>query len=331
MRGLSTCSHGFERKLAAGAAPDWVHLLPAGQSIVGRDGRSFKHTDPAAVIAAFRVGGVDLAIDYEHQNDKEEARLRGPIPAAGWIKELAARDTGLWGRVEWTERARGMIANREYRYISPVLMYDPKTTEILKVSGAGLVHRPNLHLTALANQETTMATDTMFLQRVIAVLDLDPDTTPDEAIVVIDQMSNALAEARGKSNAREVSGVNSAEQLMTPDPAKFVPIATVQAMLAERNTIIAATSEERVEDKVAKAIHKGHISPGMRSWATSLCRSDEASFDAFVRTTPPIFADLFKPSHTAGVPPDRGRSVPASAEAMAICTQLGIAPSALSD
>ncbi len=71
-----------------------------------RDGRRFKLNDPAAVIRAFREGAVDLPIDYEHQIDKEEARLKGPVPAAGWIKELVLEDTGLWARVEWTERAR---------------------------------------------------------------------------------------------------------------------------------------------------------------------------------------------------------------------------------
>ena len=42
-----------------------------------------------------------------------------------------------------------MIAAKEYRYISPSILFDPKTREIMRLQGAGLVHRPNLHLTAL--------------------------------------------------------------------------------------------------------------------------------------------------------------------------------------
>lgn len=329
MRGLSTSAQGFERKLPPGAAPDWVHILPAGR-IIGRDGRSFTLGDPAAVIAAFRAGSIDLPIDYEHQNNKEEARLRGPIPAAGWIKELEARDTGLWGRVEWTDRARKMIANKEYRYLSPVISYDPKTTEVVKITGAGLVHSPNLHLTALSNQETSMVADATFLQRVIAVLDLDPDTTPDEVILIIDQMNCALVEMQGKSNAKEISGINSADQSQTPDPAKFVPIATMEALLAERSVEIATADEARKQFKVAQAMEKGHISPGMRDWAISLCRSDEASFDAFVTKTPAMFAHLFKPITTL-YEHSAGKSIAASDEATAICEQLGIAPSSLAE
>lgn len=65
-----------------GGAPEWVRLFPNGH-MVARDGRQFDLADPAAVIAAFENNGADLPIDYEHQADKPEAKLKGPIPAAG--------------------------------------------------------------------------------------------------------------------------------------------------------------------------------------------------------------------------------------------------------
>ena len=91
---------------AEGAVPEWVHLLPLGQ-VSSRDGRAFINDDPDSVIAKFRERAVDLPVDYEHQNDRPEARLNGPVPAAGWIKELQTRPDGIWGRVEWTPKATG--------------------------------------------------------------------------------------------------------------------------------------------------------------------------------------------------------------------------------
>jgi phage I-like protein len=117
MTGLAfaTC----DRALApGGAAPEWVHLFPSGP-MVGRCRRRFDLAEPDAVITDFRKRGVDLPIDYEHQSDTPEAKRNGPVPAAGWIRDLRADDTGLWGRVEWTDTAREMIARHEYRYLSP--------------------------------------------------------------------------------------------------------------------------------------------------------------------------------------------------------------------
>jgi len=79
----------------APGAPEWVQLFPDGP-INGRDGRSWELPDPDAPVAAFQSGSIDLPVDFGHANDNPDARLNGPVPAAGWIKELRA-DAGLWG------------------------------------------------------------------------------------------------------------------------------------------------------------------------------------------------------------------------------------------
>lgn len=307
-----------------------MHLLTLG-AMDACDGRRFKLNDPTSVIRAFKAGAVDLPIDYEHQIDKEEARLKGPVPAAGWIKELALEDTGLWARVEWTERAREMIANREYRYLSPSLLVNQKSLEIVKLKGAGLVHHPALHLTALANQETDMNPEPDFLQQVIDALGLEPDTPPEDALALIEKMKATVSKIAGGPMKDQKTVDQAAELLAAPDPAKFVPIATVQAILAERSTNLATMSEDRAREKVADATRKGYLSPAMQDWATALCRSDEASFDAFVAKATPAFAHLTAESRLQGQPPGGGKTVIASVEVETICTQRGIKPSALAD
>ncbi|TNJ43026.1 phage protease [Phaeobacter sp. B1627] len=61
-------------------APDWVHLFPPGH-MAGWDGRRFALSDPQSVRLAFHQSGVDLPIDYEHQNDRKPDGHVSPVPA----------------------------------------------------------------------------------------------------------------------------------------------------------------------------------------------------------------------------------------------------------
>jgi hypothetical protein len=153
MTATATC----DRKLE-GHAPDWVHLFPAGR-MTGRvcrallcnsretgdcrqsprGGREFDLADPQAVIAAFEAGAADLPVDHEHQSDRQPDARSGPVPAAGWIKELMSDASGLWGRVEWTTQARDLISERAWRYISPSFFFTKAGNAIIRLKGAGQV------------------------------------------------------------------------------------------------------------------------------------------------------------------------------------------------
>lgn len=135
MRGSSNRLGDIAR--AAGAteiaaeAPEWVHLLPAGV-VQARDGRElWQLSDPAAVVAATRARGMDLVVDYEHQTDRAEKNGQ-PAPAAGWLRDLEARPDGIWGRIEWTARAREMIARRDYRFLSPVFAFERESRRVTR-------------------------------------------------------------------------------------------------------------------------------------------------------------------------------------------------------
>lgn len=175
-----------------GRAPDWVQLIPPGIAIKGIDGRPWTMRNPAAVIKAFKALGMDLPVDYEHQDDDPARRVtNGPVPAAGWIKDLrhdAAQ--GLMARVEWTATARRLIEEREYRYLSPTFTYD-RAGAIARILGASLVHRPNLHLKALAREETkpmntpTDTAQTASLAKIATALGLDAGADEGATLVAI--------------------------------------------------------------------------------------------------------------------------------------------------
>ena len=136
----------------------WVHLLTPGV-VQARDGRAFVLDDPAAVVKASlsRTGTTDIAVDYEHQIDF--AKVNGkPAPAAGWIKQLDVRDSGIWGLVEWTEAAAAMIGRKEYRYLSPVIGLT-KDLHIVAILRVALTNNPALDLVALASAEDGLSSE----------------------------------------------------------------------------------------------------------------------------------------------------------------------------
>lgn len=60
------------------------------------------------------VRGIDISIDYTHENDN------GENPAAAWIKsvELSEDKQDLYGMVEFTPKGQEMAKSKEYKYFS---------------------------------------------------------------------------------------------------------------------------------------------------------------------------------------------------------------------
>lgn len=137
-----------------GVVPEWLHIIPAG-TFSGVDGRGpFKLTNAAAVIANSMSAG-KLVLDENHSTDLAAPRGE-PAPARGWVVELQSRADGIWGRVEWNEDGKHLMATKSYRGISPVFVADKKTGEVIQVQRVSLTNNPNLaQLQTLHHQQET--------------------------------------------------------------------------------------------------------------------------------------------------------------------------------
>jgi phage I-like protein len=175
------------------------------------------------------------------------------------------------------------------------------------------------------------ATPEPMLARLAKALGLPEGATEDDALAARPIERARLVEtlAKGAGKAPDKAAALASEA--TPDPARFVPVETVRAMLAERNAAVATMSEERATAKVEAALRKGHLSPAMKTWAVALCRSDEAAFDAFVSTVPPAFAHLSDRAATAHPRGPVQSTIPVdTADAVSmVASQLGLKPEAL--
>ncbi|HYH17624.1 MAG TPA: phage protease [Azospirillum sp.] len=304
----------FSSELPA-APPDWVQLLPYG-TIKGRDGRGpWSLPGMAAaqqVIAASltMAGPVKPVIDYDHAVDLA-APHGGQAPAAGWIAAFEARPDGIWGRVEWTQRAAAKIAAREYRYVSPVFRHT-KEGAVTCILRAALVNNPAFELKALASMGAPMSPET--IKRLCALLNL-PDTSDEAA--VIEAVTKLVKDASEKATAAAV-----------PDPSLYVPRHLYDEAATQLASMRTNLSEEQATAKVDAAIRAGKMTPAQREWGLVLCRSNPASFDQFAASAPPVFGNLAREVVPGGRPPDpnSGADGRLTAEQKAICAALGHDP-----
>jgi phage I-like protein len=262
--------------------PEWVHLIPAG-TFSGRDGRGPYKLDAKAVLDAFAANGADLPVDYDHQSLTADEKA-GPVPAAGWIKELQSREDGIWARVEWTPRATELLAHKEYRYLSPVFRYQAKDGRVVAMSGAGLTHNPNLYLQAAASRKES---HTMTIpEKLAAMLGVPADCTEDDAVAACQR----LIDEREAAHARQ------------PDPAQYVPVAMHKQVADQLAALQADIARRDAEAAVEAAMSARKVSPGMKDWAIAYASSDLEGFRAFAAAAPEIVpASETKPSaHSVG-------------------------------
>lgn len=316
-------------------APSEILLIPAGE-FRARDGRpqglsGWRMDQHAAlhIITEAATAAGDFVIDYEHQT--LHAKDNGqPAPAAGWFKRLEWRPgKGLYAAdVRWTEAARAAITALEYRYISPVFSFDPRTGEVLSLQMAALTNFPaldghsDLAARAAACFHITTEEDThVDRTQLITLLGLAHEATDE-------QITAALAAL--KARAEQADGLNAeiaALKTKAPDPAQFAPVATVQALQAEMAALRASQIEREVDDLVEVALSDGRLLPAMESWARDLGKSDIGALKGYLDKAQPIAA--LKGSQTGGRQPDGGTSGGELDEAaLAVCKQMGISPDA---
>lgn len=138
------------------AVPDYIRLVRMGRNRTTKGDYFVTPEGLQAVIANFKALERDLVFDYEHQTLKDVQ-----APASGWIKDLEAAADGLYAKVEWTPRARDYIANKEYRYFSPVVYPHKKTRVLVALGSCALTNDPATTgpdpiVNKNTNQENTM-------------------------------------------------------------------------------------------------------------------------------------------------------------------------------
>ncbi len=277
-----------------GTAPEWLQLLPPGKHVQGNDGRSWINDNPQGVIDYFKAllsSGRELPIDWEHSTE-----LKAPngdeAPTAGWGTVMEIREDGsIWVKANWNERGLNSVGSREYRYISPVLIYKKKTMQIIGIKSAGLTNNPNLNLTALNQAMDIPLTNEQEIamneaQKIRALLGLDDKATTEELETAINSMKSEHATALNAAN--------------NPSLDKFVPradykVAINRAQTAEDelNKQADAKRDDEIDTAINSALEAGVITPATKEYHTAACREEGGleRFSEFVKAAPVIGSD----------------------------------------
>ncbi|NPA72681.1 MAG: hypothetical protein GXO35_07615 [Gammaproteobacteria bacterium] len=285
-------------------APNEIQLTPVG-FFKAKDGRPVDLTDGwfidesiAKKLIEYTSYSNDRVIDYEHQTLLKEQNGQ-PAPAAGWFSKLQWRESGLWAtNVTWTPTAERMILDGEYRYISPVMIYDPKTGHVLDIIMAAITNHPAIdgmenlakltleNFQQLTNQSNQPEDNPMDLKTLLIALNMPENTTEEEALAALTALQSANTEAQ----ASIVALTAKVEAVSTPDPSEYAPVSMVAELQAQVVALTNKQASSSVTTTVDNALASGHLLPAQQAWATSLGNSDMAALTNFIENATPISA-----------------------------------------
>lgn len=352
--GIAACS------VAVNAAGE-IQLTPAG-TFRGVDGRpadapSWVMDAQAAkeVIAFCTARSNDFVIDYEHQTLLAEKNGQ-PAPAAGWFSGAALRweeGVGLFAKASWTKRAQDYIDSDEYKYISPVILYEKKTGRVKGIIAAALTNNACIDGMddVLSRAAANFALDGATIETTKEYLNMDLDelleslrwmlnlptlATPDE---VVAELNKAVAKIKsGNADAVaaagfSITGLLSAkdEQLAAlksaaPDPAKFVPVEVMQEVQTQFAALTQQVREKEVDALVIAALtgENPRLLPPQEKWARDLGMKDIAALTTYLETATSIAA--LTSTQTNGKPPADQQAGDLSESQLAMCRSTGVSP-----
>ena len=280
--------------------PTEIKILPLGRVHSQKGDFTVDDESFELIRKQFKDRKLDLVIDYEHQTLSDVQ-----APAGGWIKDLYKGEDAIIAKVEWTARAAEYLKNKEYRYLSPVVLVRKRDQKAAAI-----------HSVALTN---TPAIDGMFA--LVNSLDIEdilglPETATEEEIrkAVEDAAKAAekLKEMDGKKPGEGEGKPGDGEP--KPEGADMVANSTILSMLglkADAKTEDVAASimalragtpdtqaellalkqrmqERDADEAVGMALKAGKITAAQSEWAKSYALKDMEGFKGFVDKAPVV-------------------------------------------
>lgn len=303
MDGIVICSGSM---VDVEGVPEEIKILPLGQ--VHSQKGDFEVDDESVELIRkqFKSRKLDLVIDYEHQTLKDVQ-----APAGGWIEDIYKGEDAVIAKVKWTDKAREYLKNREYRYISPVVLVRKKDRKAAAIHSAALTNTPAIdgmfalvNSIDISNLEKKEEETQMDLKKLAELLGL-PETATEE------EVEKAIAEVKdlAKADKKDEDVKDDKDSSDDTVPVANSVVLTLLGLKADAKTedvaaaimtLKAGTGNDEVlalkeelkeraaEDMVQNALKEGKITAAQTEWAKAYALSDKAGFKAFADKAPVV-------------------------------------------
>lgn len=278
--------------------PDQIKILPLGHVTTTKGDFFVDDESVRLIISMFKNRKLDLVIDYEHQTLEDIQ-----APASGWIKELYKGEDAIIAKVEWTDKAREYLRNKEYRYLSPVVLTRVTDKKAIALHSVALTNTPAVDgMFAIINSDDLENIDIdeiegemkMELMKLIKLLGLEESATEED---VEKKLAEVVSKVTGEAAAEELVANKTILDLLELDAeAKTADVAACIMALKtpaedtqKRLRELEKESKERVAvELVTMALKEGKIAAAQKDWAKNYAMADKDGFKLFISKAPTV-------------------------------------------
>jgi phage I-like protein len=299
-----------------------IKILPLGL-VKSRKGDFIVDSESISLMKkAFKDRKLDIVIDYEHQT------LEGvQAPAGGWIKDFYIKDNAVVAKVEWTEKAKKYIANKEYRYLSPVIIVRKTDNKAVILHSVALTNTPAIDgMYTIKNSmdlEDIEGGEGMdFLKKLIEMLGLPEGTTEEEALAKLAELKTGAEKTNEEKvvvnkEVLELLGLK-AEATKQEITSKIMELKNPagQVSAAEFNELKLKLEKKEAEELVTMAMKEGKITAPQKEWALEYALKAPEGFKKYVET-----ASVVVPMGELDIPSSTKKNVEIDMKA---CKMLGL-------
>lgn len=292
--------------------PTEIKILPLGRVHSQKGDFNVDEESFELIRKQFKDRKLDLVIDYEHQTLSDVQ-----APAGGWIKELYKGEDAIIAKVEWTAKATEYLKNKEYRYLSPVVLVRKRDQKATAIHSVALTNTPAIDgMFALVNsldiEDISEGGNIMDLKELAKALGLPETATEEEIKKAVEDAAKAaerLKEMEEKKpedkpgeggKPQEVAEVVANSTILSmlglKEGAKTEDVAaSIMALKtgtpdtqAELLALKQRMQERDADEEVQKALKAGKITAAQSGWAKSYALKDMDGFKGFVEKAPVV-------------------------------------------
>ena len=292
--------------------PTEIKILPLGRVHSQKGDFNVDEESFELIRKQFKDRKLDLVIDYEHQTLSDVQ-----APAGGWIKELYKGEDAIIAKVEWTAKAAEYLKNKEYRYLSPVVLVRKRDQKATAIHSVALTNTPAIDgMFALVNsldiEDISEGGNIMDLKELAKALGLPETATEEEIKKAVEDAAKAAE--RLKEMEEKKPEDKTGEGGKPQEVAEVVANSTILSMLglkegaktedvaasimalktgtpdtqAELLALKQRMQERDADEEVQKALKAGKITAAQSGWAKSYALKDMDGFKGFVEKAPVV-------------------------------------------